>query len=319
MFEPLLAADQLYKKAITDCIEDEDLDLIVNWPLEEMASLFACADRLRRYYKKQKVSPCTLMNIKAGGCSEDCAFCSQSAHNHAQVNIRDLSSPEEIFARYEYAAAQNLPLCVVSSGRRLSKKEIGELSETLKTCPGEKHASLGILDLDELKNLRDAGVVCYNHNIETSKEYFNKIVSTHTFEDRISTVELAKKAGLHVCCGGIFGMGESWEDRKSMCKQLKALKVDTIPLNFLNAIPGTRLSKPVETPMEFLKIVSLFRIAIPQASIKVCGGREVNLGALQCLIFFAGADGYVSGGYLTTGGAGVDADTQMINSLGLSS
>jgi biotin synthase len=160
-------------------------------------------------------------------------------------------------------------------------------------------------------------VVCYNHNIETSRSFFPKIVTTHTYDDRIATVRRAKQAGMRVCCGGIFGLGESWEQRKEMCLELMSLGVDTVPLNFLIAIPGTRARPPREGPLELLKIVSLFRLAMPGQTIKVCGGREVNLGGLGGLIFFAGANGYVTGGYLTTKGAGLKNDDAMIRTLGL--
>ena len=137
------------------------------------------------------------------------------------------------------------------------------------------------------------------------------------YDDRIATVKRAKKAGIRVCCGGIFGIGESWTDRKSLCLELMALDVDTVPINFFNPITGTRAKPPTETPLEFLKIVSMFRLTHPDKTIKVCGGREFHLGKLQPLIFFAGANGYVSGGYLTTTGDGVDADDRMIEMLGL--
>jgi biotin synthase len=182
----------------------------------------------------------------------------------------------------------------------------------------EKHASLGILDADDFTLLKNAGVVCYNHNLETSRSYFNRIVTTHTYDERVATVKLAKASGMRVCCGGIFGLGESWEQRKEFCIELAALDVDTIPINFLNALPGTRVSPPKESPLEFLKIISLFRLALPDKTIKVCGGREKNLGDLQCMIFSAGANGYVAGGYLTTPGVGIEHDDAMIAAMGLS-
>jgi biotin synthase len=207
----------------------------------------------------------------------------------------------------------------VSSGKRLDKSEFQALCGALSECGdgGEKHASLGILSDNDFTALRDAGVVCYNHNLETSRSHFGKIVTTHGYDDRVDTVRRAKAAGLRVCCGGIFGVGEGWEDRIALCLELRGLGVDTVPINFLNAIEGTRVEPPKETPIEFLKIVSLYRLTMPKSTIKVCGGREKNLGALQPLIFFAGANGYITGGYLTTGGAGLEADDGMIGALGL--
>ncbi len=192
-----------------------------------------------------------------------------------------------------------------------------KVAAVLKRCKGELYASLGILSEEEFRLLKDSGVSCYNHNLETSRRYYPSIVSTHAYDDRISTVRAAKKAGLSVCCGGIFGMGETWEDRKALCLELRALDVDTIPINFLNAIPGTRVKPPEESPLEFLKIVSMFRLAHSDKTIKVCGGREKNLGKMQALIFCAGANGYISGDYLTTKGDSVESDDEMIRMLGL--
>ncbi len=310
-------AQMLYEKSVNEKIDESDIDMIIDWPQYELSVLFACADQVRRRFFDDKVDPCSLMNIKSGNCSEDCAFCSQSAHNNSSVQIRELAKSEEIKIQSDNAFQHNLPFCVVSSGRRLSTDEIRNICNTLKQCPGEKHASLGILDENEFQMLKDAGVVCYNHNIETSRSYFPKIVTTHTWDDRVGTVRRAKKAGLRVCCGGILGMGETWKDRKEFCLQIRDLDVDTVPLNFLNAIPGTRLDSPVDSPLEFLKVVSLFRLVMPKRTIKICGGRELHLGPLQGLLFFAGANGYVSGGYLTTAGAGIDKDDVLIESLGL--
>ena len=159
------------------------------------------------------------MNIKAGGCPEDCAFCAQSDHNHTSVTISGLADPEKIKENLENARRHNLPFCVVSSGRRLSRNEIEIITGALKDCQGEKHASLGILDYEEFVMLRDAGVSCYNHNIETCRSFFPEIVSTHTWEHRVETVKNAKKAGMKVCCGGILGLGESREQRIEFCER----------------------------------------------------------------------------------------------------
>jgi len=310
-------AEYLYEKALEREITEKDLDIIVQWPLEDICCLFACANKLRQTFFKNTVDPCALMNIKSGGCSEDCAFCSQSAYNNTSVPVTELAKEEEIIKNNLEAYKKSLTFCVVSSGRRLSQQEVKKVANALKKCKGELHASLGILSMEEFQLLKESGVKCYNHNLETSRSYYSKIVTTHKYEDRINTVKAAKSVGLLVCCGGIFGMGESWEDRKELCLELKKLDVDTIPINFLNAIPGTRVNPPKETPLEFLKIVSMFRIAHPDKTIKVCGGREVNLRKLQPLIFFAGANGYISGDYLTTKGDSVESDDEMIKEINL--
>ena len=288
-------ADSLSESAITGAISDADLDAIIGWPLEELPTLFAAADRVRRRFFGTTVSPCTLATIKSGGCSEDCAFCSQSARHATGVPVTGLAPASEIRGRAEHAAANGLPFCVVSSGRRLSRGEVGLIAEAIAPCTCEKHASLGILDAEDFAVLREAGVVCYNHNVETCRDFFPSIVTTHSYDDRIATVKAAKAAGMRVCCGGIFGLGETWEHRKQMCLELLRLDVNTVPINFIIAIPGTRAAAPVESPLEFCKIISLFRLAMPSKTIKVCGGREADLGTLQSMIFLAGANGYVTG------------------------
>lgn len=298
-------------------LSDSDINEIIAWPGDELPLLFAAADKVRRKYFKNSVSPCTLMNVKSGGCSEDCSFCSQSARHSTKIPVTELASADEIRRQAEHAARNHLPFCVVSSGRRLKFYEVELIADAIAPVACEKHASLGILDEKDFALLKQAGVVCYNHNLETGRSFFPEIVTTHTYDDRVATVKKAKAAGMHVCCGGIFGLGESWEQRKEFILELKDLDVDTVPINFLNAIPGTRVQPPKETPLDFLKIISLVRLVMPSKTIKVCGGREVNLGDLQPLMFYAGANGYVTGGYLTTVGAGLEKDDAMIKKLGL--
>ena len=315
--DPFNKAKQLYDKAIEKRTNEEDLDTVIGWKEEELSILFSCTDLVRRHFYGNKVKACAIMNIKSGGCSEDCGFCSQSVHNKASIAFTKLPAKDEIIAKYKFARAHNLSFGVVSSGRQLSSREIIKVVDALRECGGDVHASLGIIDSKAFAVLRQAGVVCYNHNLETSREYFNKIVTTHGYDERVETVRRAKHAGMDVCCGGIFGMGETWADRKSLCLELQALDVDVIPLNFLDPIPGTRVSPPKESPLEFLKIISLFRIAHPDKTIKVAGGREVNLGRLQSLMFYAGANGYISGDYLTTKGDSIESDDKLIKALGL--
>jgi biotin synthase len=310
-------AAKLAEKSISNVLDEVDIDEIIAWPVAELPLLFAAADRVRRTFFKNTVVPCTLMNIKSGGCSEDCAFCSQSSRHSTKILVTELASADEIRREAERASGNYLPFCVVSSGRRLKRHEIELIADAIAPCACEKHASLGILNDDDFTLLKRAGVGCYNHNLETSRSFFPEIVTTHTYDDRVTTVKKAKAAGMRVCCGGIFGLGETWKQRKELALELKALDVDTVPINFLNAIPGTRARPPKETPFDFLKIVALFRFVLPSKTIKVCGGREVNLGDLQPLIFYAGANGYVTGGYLTTAGAGLEHDDAMIKKLGL--
>ncbi|MBD3319714.1 MAG: biotin synthase BioB [Chitinivibrionales bacterium] len=312
-----VTAEKYCRRAIDKELTDEDISGIVAWPEERLSILFAATDLIRRHFFADTVEVCAIMNIKSGGCSEDCAFCSQSAHNSASVAVQALSRKEEIHSQFQTAASHGLQFGVVSSGKRLSPAEIDELAAILAECNGPTHASLGILSESELAKLNQAGVICYNHNLETGRTHFSRIVTTHSYDDRIATVQRAADAGMRVCCGGIFGIGESWDDRVELFSELRSLDVDIVPLNFLNAIPGTRLPLPGESPLQFLKIIALCRMMLPDKIIKVCGGREANLGKLQGLMFYAGAGGYISGDYLTTSGDSVESDDTMISGLGL--
>jgi biotin synthase len=311
------SAEALVAQALENRIGDGEFATIVDWPLEELSVLLAATDVVRRHFFGLTVEPCAIMNIKSGGCSEDCAFCAQSSHSTVDISRRPLAGTDEILAAFDAAAARHLHFGLVASGRRLSRAEIESIARALKAHGKPFHASLGILDAEEFALLREAGLVCYNHNLETSRSFFPQVVTTHRYDDRVATVERAKAAGINVCCGGILGMGESWSDRVELCCELRRLQVDTVPLNFLNAVPGTRLSAPREDARDLLKAIALFRLALPSTTIKVCGGREVNLGRLQPLMFLAGANGYISGNYLTTAGDSVDADDAMIAALGL--
>jgi biotin synthase len=310
-------AQYLYERSVDGKIDESDIDAVIAWPQESISVLFACADKLRRRFFRNTASPCSLLNIKSGNCPEDCSFCGQSSHNNSAIVKHDLVDAQTIIKSFRQALARNLDFCVVSSGKNLSIGEIRIVADALKTVGAPSHASLGILSDEEFAIIVDAGVRCYNHNLETSRNFFPNVCTTHTYDDRVETIKRAKKAGLKVCCGGIFGIGESWDDRKSLCLAIAALDVDVIPINFFNPIPGTRAQSPRESPMEFLKIVSMFRIAIPKKTIKVCGGREHHLGNLQSLIFFSGANGYISGGYLTTSGSGVEADDALLRDMGM--
>ncbi len=311
-------AETLAEKAIEGTLSSSDIDTIIEWPTDELLTLFAATDKVRRHFHGKTVDPCSLMNVKSGGCSEDCSYCAQSAHNDADTTVTPLAESKEIVRQALRAHQMNSAFCVVSSGKKLADDEIRHLAEAIRHSPAEKHASLGILSDEQFKLLVDAGVECYNHNLETSRRHFAQVCSTHSYDDRVATVRRAKKAGLRVCCGGIFGVGETWQDRKELCMELKALDVDTVPINFLNPIPGIRAERPQESALDFLKIVALFRMVLPDKTIKVCGGRELHLGKLQGLMFYAGANGYILGDYLTTSGDRPDSDHAMIQALGLS-
>jgi biotin synthase len=294
-------------------------------PDQHVLELLAGADRIRRHFKGNKVTLCSIVNAKSGRCPEDCAFCSQSAHHKSDIPVFPLLSEEEIVAHFEAAAAYPIDrFGVVISGKGLEAggeaealcrtiRRIRENTDGITAC-----ASLGVLADELAVQVKEAGLQSYHHNVETSRDFFPQICSTHRFEERVSTVKTAKRAGFQVCCGGIFGLGESPEDRVDMAMLLRELDVDSVPLNFLVPIPGTRLAdtRPLE-PMEILRIIALFRYVLPDKDIRVCGGRERNLRDLQGLVFFAGANGFMLGNYLTTKGRSPEDDLQLLADLGL--
>jgi biotin synthase len=282
------------------------------------------AGRIRQEFRGNKVNLCAIINAKSGNCSEDCKFCAQSVHYNTDVEVYDLVESEKIVEqakKSEKIKAERLG--IVISGEKILKKQekekilnaVGKIQKNSKigVC-----ASLGMLSLEDLKELKQAGLERFHHNIETSKSFFKNICTTHTYEDRVQTVLNAKKAGLGVCSGGIFGLGEDFSHRLEMAFELKELDVDSIPLNFLCPVKGTALenNKPLE-PREVLKIIALFRFINPEKEIKICAGREYALRSLESFIFLAGADGMMIGDYLTIKGRNPEDDYVMLKDIGM--
>ncbi|MBN1621220.1 MAG: biotin synthase BioB [Endomicrobiales bacterium] len=286
----------------------------------EVEELLGWADKIREHFKGKKIKLCSIINAKSGLCSQDCKFCAQSSHYKTKIDTYPLVNKEEIKKGLNQAV-NNSAGCygIVTSGHSLSEKEIDVLCLALSECNGSKinlSASLGSLNRDLLRKLQEAGLRKYHHNLETSESFFPDVCTTQSYSQRVETVKLAKELGLKVCCGGIFGLGETKEQRLELAFTLRELDVDSVPLNFLNPIPGTPLenSKNI-TPMEILQTIAVFRFVLPDKDINICGGREVNLGDLQSRIFRAGANGMMVGGYLTTSGRSVEQDLKMINDL----
>lgn len=285
--------------------------------------LLGCATKIREIFKKNKVVICSIINAKSGACSEDCAFCAQSAHHKTGVKTYPLLSEEEIVAkavRMQEAGATKYSM--VTSGFMLKEEEIETISRTALAIKTKTDlsicASLGELTEPMARQLRDSGVSTYHHNLETARSYFPKICTTHEYDEDINTIGIAKSAGLRACSGGILGMGESWAQRVELAFTLRELDVDSIPLNFLNPIKGTRMEdSPLLPPIEALKSISIFRIINPEKDITVCGGRERTLKDFQSWLFLAGANGLMIGDYLTTEGRNVAIDMEMIQDMGL--
>lgn len=291
---------------------------------DEIYSLFTAAYKIRKVFRKDKVELCAITNARSGACSEDCAFCSQSSFHKTKVPVYSLLDEKEIYKRARRAQEIGAGyFCIVTSGRRIREKKdflrickaIAKIRANLKL---HIDASLGALSLEEAGALKDAGLFRYNHNLETAQSFYPKICSTHTYADRLKTIENVLRAGLELCCGGIFGMGESWSQRLELAFALREFNPECIPVNFLNPISGTRLERKTPLPaLEFLKIAAVLRFLFPKQEIKVCGGREANLRSLQPFLFLAGSDSIIIGDYLTTKGNPPSYDLQMIQDLGL--
>lgn len=286
--------------------------------------LFAEASRIRERYKGKGVSLCSIINAKSGRCPENCAFCAQSSAHSSNIPVYPLVDEEEI-VRCAKGAELNGARCygIVTSGTGIKPGEeldkiCGAVRRIREETSIEPSCSLGIMDYDTSLKLKEAGMVTYHHNLETSRSYFPSICTSHDYEDDVETVRAAKRAGLNVCCGGIFGLGESFAQRIEMAETLRELDVDTVPMNFLDPVEGTRLENArFLTPMECLKTVAIYRFMLPAKHIAVCGGREKNLRELQSWIFLAGANGMMTGNYLTKPGRSPELDRQMLKDLEL--
>jgi len=294
---------------------------LLETPADQLWEVFACAQQAKHHYFDQRPLLCSIINAKSGACPEDCAFCAQSIRHNTRVEVYPLKSPREIVAARDRAA--RFPIrhfSVVTSGRRLSRRDVEILARMIRSHPSREVAwcaSLGALDEDDLALLREAGLKRFHHNLETAPSFFPRICTTHTYEQRVATVRQARRAGLEVCCGGLLGMGETPAQRVELALRLQELEVDSIPLNFLIPLPGTRLeNQPPIKPLEALLTIALFRLTNPWTEIRVCAGRSY-LRDLQCLIFAAGANGMMIGDLLTVPGGDVRDDLRMLEDLGL--
>jgi len=287
-------------------------------------ALFLAASRVKERFIGSRVSLCSIINAKSGRCSENCAFCAQSAHHSTDVPVYPLLDEDSLVSG-AHAAEKSGSICygIVTSGTTIKPgEELDRICRALRRIRNETgiapSCSLGLLDDESAKVLKMAGSETYHHNLETSRSFFSKICTTHDYEEDLATVRAAKKAGMAVCSGGIFGLGESPSQRVEMAMTLKELDVDSVPINFLNPIAGTRLAGADNiSPQECLVTIALYRLILPDKTITVCGGREKNLRDLQSWMFFAGANGTMIGNYLTTTGRNTEDDWQMLRDLEL--
>jgi len=294
------------------------IQALLKLPLAELALR---ADGVRRKHLGRKFELCGIVNAKSGICGEDCKFCAQSSRHNADVPVYPLKKTEEIVkAAREAKKAGAKKFGIVTSGNRLTDRELAKITGTIsfireKICI-DVCASLGALDKNALKTLKTAGLSRYHHNIETSPNFYPRIVTTHTFKERIDTVKAAKEAGLEVCSGGIIGLGETWQDRIDMAYLLRELNVDSVPLNLLVPVKGTAMehAKPI-TCSDAVRAVAIFRIIMEDKTIKIAAGRESVLRDFQGLGFMAGANGMLIGGYLTVKGRSVEEDKSFVKEV----
>ena len=290
---------------------------------DELIDLFYWANKIRIKFVGRQVKFCSIVTGKVGACSEDCGYCSQSKHHTTHVSPEKMSVEQMSAAADEALKNGASSFGIVNSGRGPTDRELDWLEPFFKKTTEEGKvrpcATLGELTADQAKRLKGMGVKRINHNLETSERFFPNVVSTHSYEDRRRTIQVAKEAGLSICSGGIFGMGEVWQDRLDVAFELRELGADVVPINFLNAIQGTPIydkTTPLE-PMEALQIIAVFRFILPDRELKIAGGREKILRDMQSWIFFAGGSSFLIGNYLTTFGRSPKDDHQMLKDLGL--
>lgn len=290
---------------------------------EDLDSLLEAAREITHHFNSSKPGLCTLLNAKSYLCGEDCGFCAQSVRFDTHAERYLLMEPEKVVEaakRAEAHGAQNF--CIVTSGAAPNEEEFGKILILLKRLAQESKlnldASLGFITEEQARQLKGVGLRRFNHNLQSSREFYPKIVSTHTYETRLATIKALLEGGLELCSGGILGMGESREDRVKLAFELKPHRPHCIPMNVLNPRPGTPLeNQPPPDPREILKTIAVFRFIHPEANIKLAGGREVNLTAQeQEQALKGGANGLILGGYLTTAGNPVEEDFKMLERAG---
>jgi biotin synthase len=289
---------------------------------DDLLALLDAAFTVRRHHWGRRVSLHVLENAKLGACPEDCGFCSQSSHHDSPSGEAAISSVDELVAGAHRAhAARAKRYCMVTATRGPSARDLDVICEAARRIHAEVGdlelcASLGLLTEAKAVKLRAAGVDRFNHNLETSERHYGKVVTTHSWRDRVETVQHARNAGMQTCCGGIVGLGEDREDLIDLALAVRDLDVDSVPVNFLDPRPGTPMAGyPRVSAHDALVALCMFRFVHPRTDLRVAGGREVTLRALQAFALYP-ANSIFTQGYLTTGGATARDDHQMIRDAG---
>src|SRR6266567_3974613 len=295
--------------------------------LEEHAEIEALVERAWKSRVERfadSTDMCSLFNAKSGGCAEDCGFCAQSKYAEADTPMHAMMSPEQILEHARAAEAAGAHrFCMVTQGQGLSKRDFQNVlagaklvaeHTNLKRC-----ASIGHMSVERAQALKDAGIQRVHHNVETAESYYDEVSTTVRYEGRIRTIDAVKEAGLETCVGGILNLGETREQRVEMAFQLARIDPTSVPINLLNPRPGTKFGdREFMDPWEAVKWIAIFRLILPNALFRLCGGRVENLGELQPLAVRAGLNGVMMGNFLTTLGAEPEEDRAMFSELGLS-
>ena len=311
---------QLKEKVFSnELVTREEALTLIDAPLDQLTQ---AADEIRMHFNGNAFDICTIINGKCGRCSEDCKYCAQSAHYH--TNCQDsypLLDTEALLEGARHNDEQGvLRYSIVTSGKRLSDKEVDQVCDSIREIRKQTNiqvcVSFGLLNEEQFRKIKEAGASRVHCNLESSRNYFSKVCTTHTFEEKIETLKAAKRAGLSICSGGIMGLGETMEDRIDMVLTARELGVKSIPVNLLNPIPGTPYeNNRVLTNDELCRITAIFRFLIPDGMIRLAGGRGL-LGDKGKACFRSGANAAISGDILTTAGITVQTDLQLLNELG---
>lgn len=289
----------------------------------DIISLASGANTITRAHNGDVIDVETLINAKSGGCPEDCSFCAQSSFYNTAISKYPLLSKEIILERAQEAKKQGASsFCLVCAYRYPPEKDFQSICQIIeeikKQIDIEVNASLGFMNFDRVRKLKDAGVKRYNHNLETSESFFAQICRTHDFADRMNTARIVKAGGLELCCGGIIGMGETSDQRLELAFAIASLAPDEVPINILIANDGTPLAHTAGLdPVGVIKTIAVWRFIMPKTILKIAGGREFHLKDSGRFALKAGANGIITGGYLTKTGNESHKDILMINELGL--
>ena len=304
-------------------ISSEDAKKLLDIPEENLKDLAKCANEITQDFNGDKVDVEQLNNIKKNACSEDCTFCGQSAFFDTGIESYQLPTPEEVVIKAQKAKDEGAEsYCLVAAWREPSptnfQKVCKIITEINNNVGISVECSLGFLTLEQAKKLKELRVKRYNHNLETAKSKFSEICTTHTYEDRLKTIRIAREAGLELCTGGIIGLGETREQRLELALELARLYPEEVTINILVPVPGTPLELQVDLPnSEIVRMFSVIRFLLPESVIKISGGRETNLDDSGEELLQSGANGIITGGYLTMDGNEAEKDRKMIERIGL--